>query len=78
LVAIAEKIEQAIRLGRIADSTDEKSFTGKGKETEVHKIKDGYKCERKKLPKQRHLEITRPEDEAMVSLGQDWSMYDLN
>jgi len=78
LVAIVEKIEQAIRLGRIADLTDEKSFTRKGKETEVHKIKDGYKWERKKLPKQRHLEITRPEDEAMVSLGQDWSMYDLN
>jgi hypothetical protein len=33
---------------------------------------------RKKLPKQRHLEINRPEDEAIVSLGQDWCMHDLN
>jgi hypothetical protein len=36
------------------------------------------KKQEKELPKQRHLEITRPEDEATVSLGQDWSMCDLN
>jgi hypothetical protein len=39
LVAIAERIEQAIRLGRIADSTDEKSFTGKGKKSRFTKSK---------------------------------------
>jgi hypothetical protein len=33
---------------------------------------------KKKLPKQRHLEINRLEDEAIVSLGQDWSTHDLN
>ena len=47
LVVIAERIEQAIWLGRIVDSTEEKSFTGKRKETEVHNIKSGYKGERK-------------------------------
>jgi hypothetical protein len=31
LVVIAERIEQAIRLGRIVDSTEEKSFTGRKK-----------------------------------------------
>jgi len=41
-------------------------------------------CERwlqkreKELPKQRHLKVTRPKDEATVSLSQDWSMCDLN
>ena len=47
LVDIAERIEQAIRLERIVDSNEEKSFTGKRKETELHKIKSGYKGERK-------------------------------
>jgi hypothetical protein len=46
-VAIAERFEQVIWLGRIADSTEEKSFTGKRKETDVHNIKSGYKGERK-------------------------------
>ena len=46
LVAIAERIKQAIRLGRIADSAEEKSFIWKIKETEVHNIKSGYKDER--------------------------------
>jgi hypothetical protein len=32
----------------------------------------------KELSKQRHLEINHPEDEAIVSLDQDWSTYDLN
>jgi len=41
-------------------------------------------CERwlqkreKELPKQRHLKVTHPEDEATVSLIQDWSICDLN
>jgi hypothetical protein len=47
LVVIVERIKQAIRLGRIADLTKEKSFTGKNKETEVHNIEGGYKGERK-------------------------------
>ena len=47
LVDIAERIEQAIHLERIVDSNEEKSFTGKRKETELHKIKSGYKGERK-------------------------------
>jgi hypothetical protein len=46
-VATAERIEQVIRLGRIADSTKEKSFTGKRKEIDVHNIKSGYKGESK-------------------------------
>jgi hypothetical protein len=46
-VAIAERIEQVIRLGRIVDSTKEKSFTGKRKEIDVHNIKSGYKGESK-------------------------------
>jgi hypothetical protein len=41
-------------------------------------VKGGYNNEKKKLPKQRHLEVTRPEDKAIVSLRQDWSMCDLN
>jgi len=47
MVAIAERIEQAICLGRIADSTEEKHFTKEKKETEVHNVKCGYKNERK-------------------------------
>jgi hypothetical protein len=47
LVAIAERIEQAIHLGRIADSTEEKHSTREKKETEVHNVKGGYKNERK-------------------------------
>jgi hypothetical protein len=47
LVAIAERTEQAIHLGRIADSTEEKHFTREKKETEVHNVKGGYKNERK-------------------------------
>ena len=43
----AERIEQAIRLGRIVDSSEEKSFTWKKKETEVQNIEGGYKGERK-------------------------------
>jgi len=39
LVAIAERIEQAICLGRIADSTKEKRFTREKKETEVYILK---------------------------------------
>ena len=31
-------------------------------------MKGGYNNEKKKLPKQRHLEVIRPEDEATVSL----------
>ena len=46
-VAIAERIEQVIRLGRIANLTEEKSFIGKRKETDIHNIKSGYKDERK-------------------------------
>ena len=47
LVIIAEKIEQAIRLGKIVDLTEEKYFTRKRKETKVHNIKIGYKGKRK-------------------------------
>jgi hypothetical protein len=47
LVAIAERIEQAICLGRIADSTKEKCFTREKKETEVYNIEGDYKGERK-------------------------------
>jgi hypothetical protein len=47
LVAIAEMIEQAICLGRIADSTKEKRFTREKKETEVYNIEGDYKGERK-------------------------------
>jgi hypothetical protein len=43
LVFIAESIEQAIWLGKIADSTEEKDFIRKKKETEVHYIEGGYK-----------------------------------
>ena len=50
LVAIAERIEQAIRLGKIADSTEEKRLIGKRKETEVHNIECGYKGKRKNYP----------------------------
>jgi hypothetical protein len=46
-VAIAERIEQAIHLGRIADSTEEKYFTRAKKETEVHNVKGRYKNDRK-------------------------------
>jgi hypothetical protein len=48
---IAERIEQAIRLGRIVDSSEEKRFTKKKKETEVHNIEGGYKGERKNYKK---------------------------
>jgi len=47
LVAITERIKQAICLGRIVDSTEEKSFTEKRKEVKVHNIRGGYKGERK-------------------------------
>ena len=47
LVAIAERIEQAIRLGRIDDLTEETRFTREKKETEVHNVKCGYKNKRK-------------------------------
>ncbi|KAL9354927.1 hypothetical protein Peur_052897 [Populus x canadensis] len=47
LVAIAERIEQAIRLRRIVHSTEEKCFTGERKENEVHNVKGSYKNERK-------------------------------
>jgi hypothetical protein len=47
LAAIAERIEQAIRLGRIADSTEETHFTRKKKEIEVYNIKGDYKGKRK-------------------------------
>jgi len=47
LVVVAERIEQAIRLGKIVDSTDEKSFTWERKEIKVHNIKGDYKGERK-------------------------------
>jgi hypothetical protein len=47
LVAITERIEQAIHLGRIADSIEEKHFTREKKETEVHNVKGRYKNDRK-------------------------------
>jgi len=47
LVFIAKRIEQTIWLGKIADSTEEKDFIRKKKETEVHYIEGGYKGERK-------------------------------
>jgi len=47
MVVIARRIKQVIQLGRIVDSTEEKSFTRKRKETEVHNIKSGYKGKRK-------------------------------
>jgi hypothetical protein len=47
LVAIAERNEQAIHLGRIADSTEEKHFTREKKEIEVHNVKGRYKNDRK-------------------------------
>jgi tRNA isopentenyl-2-thiomethyl-A-37 hydroxylase MiaE len=47
MVAIAERIEQAIHLGRIVDSTKEKYSTREKKETEVHNVKGGYKNKRK-------------------------------
>ena len=47
MVVITERIEQTIWLGKIADSNEEKGFTGKRKETKVHKIKGGYKGKRK-------------------------------
>jgi hypothetical protein len=47
LVAVAERIEQAIRLGKIVDSTEEKSFTWERKEIKVHNIEGNYKGERK-------------------------------
>jgi len=47
LVAITERIEQAICLGWIADSIEEKCFTRENKETEVHNSEGDYKGERK-------------------------------
>jgi hypothetical protein len=47
LVAIAERIEQAIRLGRIDDLTEETRFTREKKETEVYNIEGDYKGKRK-------------------------------
>ena len=44
---MAERIEQPIRLGKIADSIEKKSFTEKMKEIEFHNIKGSYKGERK-------------------------------
>jgi hypothetical protein len=46
-VVIAERIEQAIWLGNIVDSTKEKGFIRKRKEIEVQNIQDGYKGKRK-------------------------------
>jgi hypothetical protein len=49
-VATAKRIEQVVRLERIADSTEKKSLTRKKKETEVHNIEGGYKGKKNKLP----------------------------
>jgi hypothetical protein len=38
LVVIAERIEQAVRTGRIVDPTEKRGFIGKRKETEVHNV----------------------------------------
>jgi hypothetical protein len=46
-VTIAERIEQAIHLGRIVDSIEEKRFTRERKETKVHNVKGSYQNERK-------------------------------
>jgi tRNA isopentenyl-2-thiomethyl-A-37 hydroxylase MiaE len=46
-VTIAERIEQAIHLGRIVDSIEEKRFTREKKETKVHNVKGSYQNERK-------------------------------
>ena len=48
-VKLIEKVVvKLVRLGRIADSTEEKRFTReKKKETKVHNIKGNYKGERK-------------------------------
>jgi hypothetical protein len=47
LVAIAERIEQATRLGMIVDSTEEKRLTAEKIETKVHNVKGSYKNKRK-------------------------------
>jgi hypothetical protein len=51
LVIIAERIEQAIWLSKIANLKEEKCFTRKKKkkETKVHNVKGGYKYKKKKL-----------------------------
>jgi len=46
-VVIAERIEQAIWLGKIGDSSKEKGFIRKRKEIEVQNIQDGYKGKKK-------------------------------
>jgi hypothetical protein len=53
LVVIAERIEQAIGLGKIVDPTKEKGFTRKKKETKIHNTEYGYKGKRKNY--QEHL-----------------------
>jgi hypothetical protein len=53
LVIIAERIEQAIGLGKIVDPTKEKGFKGKKKETEIHNTEYGYKDKRNNY--QEHL-----------------------
>jgi hypothetical protein len=47
LVAIAERIKQAICLGRIGDSTEETRFTREKKETKVYNVEGDYKGKRK-------------------------------
>eukprot|EP00258_Populus_trichocarpa_P037241 XP_024453260.1 uncharacterized protein LOC112326933 [Populus trichocarpa] len=43
VVRIAERIEQGIRSGRIAEPIEKRGFIGKKKENEVHNLEGGYK-----------------------------------
>ena len=49
-VTIAERIEQAIRTGRMLEPTEKKGFTGKKKYSDVNNVEEVYKGKEKKLP----------------------------
>ncbi|XP_061945039.1 uncharacterized protein LOC133669048 [Populus nigra] len=46
-VTIAERIEQAIRMGRMLEPTEKKGFTGKKKDSEVNNVEGVYKGKKK-------------------------------
>ncbi|XP_073267150.1 uncharacterized protein [Populus alba] len=43
VVTIVERIEQAIRMGRMSKPTEKKGFTGKKKDPDVNNVEGGYK-----------------------------------
>ncbi|XP_061965260.1 uncharacterized protein LOC133689413 [Populus nigra] len=46
-VTIAERIEQAIRMGRMLEPTEKKGFTGKKKDSEMNNVEGVYKGKKK-------------------------------